>query len=254
MFTHQAAQAMSTDLASLAKKVEGVYLPKDEEHLVEWMTRSKGRFIKDDRITYQWSKQEAAMTLAAEYIPDWRKATFVDVGAHVGLWSMWWGLEMAKVIAFEPIPAFRTIFKANMAQQINYDLLEYALSDEEGEFAMRFDPTNTGNTRAYADNEAIDAAIIDAPVGTLDGLLPGVLGVQTMGVLKIDCEGYEERVLRGGERMIAVHRPLIIVEQKKGAEYYGFEPLGAVDYLRSLGYRSVREMSGDHLMLPGERL
>ena len=93
--------------------MQGVWLPKDEEHLTKWMVKSKGTFIKDGKITYQWSKQSHAMHLAEKYIKDWHRKTFVDVGAHVGLWSMWWGKEMADVIAFEPIPEMQEIYRAN---------------------------------------------------------------------------------------------------------------------------------------------
>jgi len=68
--------------------------------------------------------------------------------------------------------------------------------------------------------------------------------------MKVDCEGTEEAVLRGARATIKAYRPLIVVEQKKGAEYYGADPLGAVKFLHSLGYRTAKTMSGDHIMVP----
>src|SRR6056297_1427181 len=101
------------DLNEIAIRVEGVWLPKDEQHMLHWMTKGKKAYRKDEVITYQWQKQEAAMQTADRFLPNWRKLVFVDVGGHCAFWSMWWGREMSRVVAFEPIDYLREIYKAN---------------------------------------------------------------------------------------------------------------------------------------------
>ena len=70
---------------------------------------------------------------------------------------------------------------------------------------------------------------------------------------KLDCEGFEEFVLRGGESMITKWKPVICVEQKRDFPVkFGLKPLGAVKFLVDRGYRVVGELSGDYILkVPG---
>lgn len=239
-------------LEDIAIKVEGVWLPKDEQHMLHWMTKGKKAFRKDGKITYQWQKQEAAMALANLYRPAWRKSVFVDVGGHCGFWSMWWGKEASRVVAFEPIDYLREIYKANMPPEANYMLLPYALSDTPGKLEMKVIPENTGATRVWAEGEHRPEHIktYEVDVTTLDELLPSYLNGEPMSVLKIDCEGFEEKVVWGGKDVIRAHLPVVIVEQKFEHRHFAFEKNGAVHLLEKWGYRVVKSMSGDHVMIP----
>lgn len=236
-------------VAIKSRFIGGVHLPAQEAHMVEWMTTSRNRATVAGRLTYQWKKQQKARALLNEHVLNWRDGAFVDVGAHVGLWSMWWGHWNRKVIAFEPIDTFRALYAKNCIG-LPCTMLPYALSDEEGEIAFRVDPKNTGGTRAYAPGEVHTFKPQVSLVKRLDDALPPVLGGLRMTVLKIDCEGYEEKVIRGGLEMIRKHRPLIVVEQKFEAENFGFEKGGALSLLKSEGYEIARSMGGDYALLP----
>jgi hypothetical protein len=78
------------------------------------------------------------------------------------------------------------------------------------------------------------------------------LGLDDIDFIKIDTEGYEEAVLQGAEHTVLRDRPTIIVEQKRdmAKARFGFRPLGAVELLKSWGYRVVDEISGDFIMTP----
>ena len=76
------------------------------------------------------------------------------------------------------------------------------------------------------------------------------LKLKDVDFLKIDCEGYEENVIRGGIETITASKPVIIVEQKRDmAEKLGLPTLGAVDLLKTLGYRVVDELAEDYIMV-----
>ena len=70
--------------------------------------------------------------------------------------------------------------------------------------------------------------------------------------IKIDCEGYEHRVVRGAVETIKRCTPVIIVEQKahKLQQNYGTKGVPAVDFLLALGYVTKKVMSGDYIMVP----
>jgi len=235
-------------LDDIGKKVGGVWLPKDEQHLTEWMVKSKGRFEKDGVLTYQWAKQSFAQDAMIKYIPDYGTRSFIDVGAHVGLWSMWWSCLMAGTIAFEPIPEMRELYRANMQGRGRYLLLSEALGHQPGCLELSFNKENTGNTHATRQKNK-GLPIIQVAMTTLDLKMSVMPNSPAPGVIKIDCEGFEELVVRGAEATIREHRPLLIVEQKKGSDYYGMSPLGAVEVLTKWGFKVVKTMSGDHIMV-----
>ena len=56
-----------------------------------------------------------------------------------------------------------------------------------------------------------------------------------IGLIKIDVEGHEEAVLRGAERLLRRHRPIILFEQHPDVIEQGTSP--AAEFLRKLGYR-----------------
>lgn len=245
------------ELEDIAELVEGVWLPKGEKHLREWMTTGKKAVRINDKITYQWGKQMEAMQVCDHVMPDWQDGVFVDVGAHCGFWSMWWGTLSKRVVAFEPIPEFREIYRANLPPEVDYDLHPFALGNAVGKLDIRVDPTNTGGTRALADGEKLEKGHrhVVADLETLDRVLPGALGKDRMTVLKIDCEGFEENVIRGGEVVIDKHRPVIVVEQKFESKWFGYERHGAVRHLTEhKDYKSVKEIGGDFIMVPEEFL
>jgi len=228
--------------------VEGVYLPAKEKHLIDWMCHGKKAVRREGKITYQWGKQEAA--LSAAKAGGFLGRGMIDVGAHCALWSMWWAPVVKTIYAFEPIPLYRRIYEAQMAlnRADNYVLVPYAVSDKAGQrLEMRVDPENTGGTRAYAPGEKHDVDLVYAETTTLDAQVYEM----PVGILKIDCEGYEEKVIRGARNTIQRWKPLIVVEQKFENRHYGFTRKGAVAALIELGYVQHSEIGGDHIMVPG---
>lgn len=248
----------SRDLRTLeltGQLVEGVWLPKHEQHLLEWMTRSKGAVRHEGKITYQWRKQIAALSHAHARIPDLHTRVFVDIGAHVGLWSMWWARTMSGILAYEPVPDFSNLFWANvlgnMAQPVPVVLRPYALLDAPGETILRIDKTNTGNTHVALPHEGTPGAeFLKVPVTTLDDDIGDCLSIrEQVGVLKIDCEGVEVKVLQGAAETIDTHKPLIVVEQKKQDAYQFTED--AIQHLETKhGYEVLECISGDYIMAP----
>jgi len=247
---------MSIQLEDVGVKVEGVWLPKGEQHMLDWMTIGKraARIGPEKKITYQWWKQEAAMRIFSEFRPRWTDSIFVDVGGHCGFWSMWWGQKMNGIVAYEPIHVLRQLYQENVTGNgVDWNLvtlLPMALSDTPGELDMKYNPSNTGATRMYADKDERRFEPIKVQVETLDRTLPDALQGRKMGVLKIDCEGFEEKVIRGGSKMIREHKPLIVVEQKFERKHFDFEKDGAVRALQKMGYSVEKEISGDHIMVP----
>lgn len=205
----------------------GVWLPDHEVHLVDWMSANNTKV--DGRLTYQWSKQAEAM----KHVRQWRTA--VDCGAHVGTWSMHLVKRFARLVAFEPIAEHRACFCRNVSQEHGMVVLHpCALGDRDGSVGFEGEQGSTGGTHVAGDG--------DGPLRMLD-----TFGLKDVDFLKVDVEGYELFLVKGGEQTIRTNRPCIIIEQKpKGlAERYGQTRMAAVELLQSWGAKIQFEMSGD---------
>lgn len=211
---------------------QGIWFPDGEKHFPEWMQKN-GELV-DGRGTYQIKKLRAAL----EHCKEFRVA--VDVGAHVGLWSMQLAKRFLQVIAFEPVPQYRDCYLENMAGQ-HYHLMNFALGAGPAMVSMKIPDLNggidSGGTHVCGDG--------NIEMRTLDSF-----ELDEVDLIKIDCEGYELEVLRGSVATLARCRPCVIVEQKphKLGPNFGIKGTPAVDFLRDLGAVHRRELGGDHVL------
>lgn len=229
-------------------KHQGVWLPAGEKHFPSWMDKN-GELI-DGKGTYQIKKLRAAL----DHCRNFRVA--VDVGAHVGLWSMQLLKRFKAVYAFEPVAAFRECWAENMPGNfvgVNGSIAimhPVALGAKDGRAYMEIPALNGGidsggtHVRMAAVNDE-DPSIVE--VKALDSF-----GFADVDFVKIDCEGFEHQVIEGARDTITRCQPVIIVEQKphKLGPNFGIKGTPAVDLLKGMGYRVVQELSGDFVMVP----
>ena len=217
------------------KHVDGWWFPDREQHLIAWMASPKGRMILNGRPAYQGRKQTAVLKCFPQGL---KNKVAVDVGAHIGLWTYnlaAWGC--CEIHSFEPVAEHRACFEKNVTAP-SVRLYPYALGHEEGSVKIAFSETSTGDS--WVDGKG------DIPLKTLDSFK-----LKDVAFVKIDTEGYEENVLKGGLETIQASRPVICVEQKRQmASKFGLKPQGAVEFLKQLGYVVREEISGDYIMVP----
>lgn len=207
----------------------GWSFPDGEAHLPGWL--EKNGVKQEGRLAYQWKKLSAAIS----YCPRFRTA--VDVGAHVGLWSYYLARKFTHLHSFEPVARHRECFTRNISA-LNVTLHSCALGDHIGNIAIESAPDSSGDSRVSGDG--------DIPLQMLDQF-----DLDDVDFVKLDNEGYELFALRGGEQTIKRCKPVVIVEQKPGrAQRFGLPEIGAVDYLKSLGYKLQQNISGDFILTP----
>lgn len=227
---------------------QGIWLPDGERHFPEWMDRH-GEIV-DGRGTYQIKKWRACLP----WIRNWRCA--VDVGAHVGFWSIQMAQRFSLVEAFEPMPEFRECFRKNLDGGWDMSLAEtrvercvvslhsYAIGRRDGFAMMEYDPADSGNTHV---GQCVLLAFRGAvPMRALDEFT-----LQDVDFLKIDCEGYEHHVIEGARETLARCRPCVIVEQKQhkmAQNYPGLSGTPAVDLLTAMGAVVRQEIGGDYIL------
>lgn len=214
------------------KSFQGIWFPDHETHLQGWMEKA-GEVI-DGKGTYQIKKLRAATGICKAH------RTAVDIGGHVGLWSMHLAKMFNTVMAFEPVAEHAECFVKNVIEPNigNVILNNRALGEKPGSISIHTSVGSSGDS--WVEGEG------DIPMITLDSL-----ELDEVDFIKADCEGYEYFALLGAEQTIKRCMPAIIVEQKPGrAQKFGLHETQAVTYLKSLGYRLVREMGGDFIMSP----
>lgn len=76
-------------------------------------------------------------------------------------------------------------------------------------------------------------------------------GLEDVDYIKIDVEGFEKKVVIGGERTIAKNRPIIVIEQND-VRLPGEPPFAAKEWLEERGYKHVATCSRgwDFIMAP----
>lgn len=214
------------------KQELGWWFPAHEAHLPDWMRKVND--TEGGRLAYQGKKRRYAVSLCK------KRRRAIDVGAHVGLMSYYFASAFERVEAFEPVALHRECFVKNVPQG-NVTLHPYALGDKTGSVSMHTAHSSSGDTTV--------AGAGDIPLKRLDDVFPDATDID---YLKLDVEGYELRALKGAEQLIKRCKPVICVEQKPGkGKQFGLPDTAAVDYLRSLGYKLQKEMSGDYIMAHG---
>ena len=148
-------------------------------------------------------------------------------------------MDFARVTAFEPMPSHAECFRKNLAHAAHVTLHETALGSEAGTLSFHLSPDHTGNTHVALDGEVtVGARTIDS------------FGLTDIDFLKIDVEGFETHIVRGGETTIRREKPVIIIEQKPHgmAEKQGFGRFDAIEQLKAWGGRVAWEIGGDFLV------
>lgn len=214
----------------MVKQVHGAWLPDREDYLVGDIAASP-RFAGGP--TVQLKKYLAALP----YVRQFRHA--VDIGANVGLWARVMAVCFDRVTAFEPTSVCHEAFWANTREHFgSVRLHAYALGSEHGTVRLNTKLRSTGFTTVDPGGDA------EVEQRTLDSF-----ELTEVDMIKIDVEGWEHNVVKGGAETIRRCRPVMIVEQKPGnAERHGLKQYGAVNLLKKWGAEQVADLSGDIIM------
>lgn len=150
---------------------------------------------------------------------------FVDVGANVGVYSLWASeIEGVDVIAFEPSSlaharAVENVGLNGLGDRIQVLRKAVAACPGEVRLTVGEDALNRITDDESDGSELVEQTTLDAE-----------LVARRPALIKIDVEGRELDVLRGGRAAILRHRPALLVEVN--------DPAGLMDLLEELGYQT----------------
>ena len=208
----------------------GWKFPDFETHLPRMLKKSVDKGLPAE---YQVAVRRRSIELCKN------RTLALDIGANVGLWSRDFVGSFKRVIAFEPVALFRECLEHNV-QGKNFEVQPIALGDQDTQGTMIITEDNSGHSH-------LDPATMGT--GNVQVVRLDTLNFLDVSYIKIDCEGYEYRILQGAEQTIRRCRPVVVIEQKPHDAYskqYG--QFAAVALLQEWGMIKLDQVRDDWIM------
>lgn len=175
----------------------------------------------------------ASLRTAVNHSP--RRGVAVDVGAHVGSWSVHLSRWFREVIAFEPNDVNYECLIANTKGIPNILCCNAALGKDKSVGSVTKHGTNSGCYRVVDGN--------DFQIVRLDDF-----GLMELDLLKIDVEGFEGAVIAGSMDVIGTYRPTIMIENNGlGPKLYKSDWIDPEPLLKRLRYKMVKKVQHDEV-------
>ncbi|MNX91008.1 cobalt-precorrin-6Y C(15)-methyltransferase [compost metagenome] len=173
-------------------------------------------------------------------------SVFLDIGANIGLMSViasgYVGDE-GRVYAVEANPNTVAILKANIELNRcrNVELIPVALSDEQGT-AVLFENWEVNRGGASLISQSNEQQGIEVKMERLDDLFNET---DRVDLVKIDVEGFEPQVIKGGMSWFKKQQPVFIIEVSEQREKeQGPSPLEIMQLVRTIGNYSFFKQKG----------
>lgn len=226
---------IEASIARLSREARSGFYPSADD--ITYIARIAGQtavFLTDDTYSRHWfypryKNEKLHEPVASNFLMKTLTAesVFVDVGAHLGYFSILAGLKAKKVFAIEAleflIPRIQRNVSANHLANVNTILA--AAGDKPGFVPM---PKVGGPGNAVGSKGAENLV----PMIRLDDYFQDDL---TPDIIKIDTEGFEYQVLQGAEQILK-RRPTLLIEVHARMTAYGHDMGELFDLLTDGGY------------------
>lgn len=171
----------------------------------------------------------------------------IDVGANRGQFALdvKRATPAARVVSFEPLPHEADIYEEIFDSSSTHQLVRKALAASSGRALMHVSgapdsssllPIGAGQREAFPGTAEV--AEVDVDAVTLDGTAAD-LGLDARSLLKLDVQGAELDVLRGGDDTLQRFRWIYL--EMSFVELYEGQPLATdlIAHLRSRGFELI---------------
>ena len=173
--------------------------------------------------------------------------TVLDIGANVGALTLLMAslTPQGRVIAIEPGPSTFARLKANIdlnpTLQKTVDIYQLGIAEQPGKLYWQEDANVPGNAGL------LNSAGVEVKVEALDDFI-AQSSVERLDFIKIDVEGMEYEVIKGGLQTIAKYRPVLYYETLESFRTNrGFDIYNQIfQILQDLGYRQFAIASNTH--------
>ena len=205
------------------------------------LTKDKMIWVPSDDDWHAWGADWEKIEIDEimnHHISNWDVA--LDIGAHVGIWSMRLAEKFKRVYAFEPVPKHIECWKQNMQKFINeHSELEnistlntVALGHENGTNTMIVPNTTNSGRATFVEKQfpPLKGTFHNFPKIQVETKTLDSYEFEQVDFIKMDVEMFELKVLQGAENTIRKHKPIMYIEVCDPEAYTFIENL-------DIGYR-----------------
>lgn len=185
---------------------------------------------------------------------------FFDIGTNTGSFIFLPLLNKTiKCFAFEPNPLAFEALKENVILnnlEQNVECFNYGVWNERKQLELKvpLDMTDSGlatlgdnPTRFIYDDKSGEYTTFAVECVTIDEMFE-TLKLDSLDVVKIDTEGAELNILKGGKKTLTEFKPSILLEfDDKNTAQFGYRRDDIVELLRSYGYTSFKLLAASDL-------
>lgn len=173
------------------------------------------------------------------YAMENRQGAILDIGANIGNHSVFFGMFVCNtVVCFEPNPKVLPILEANLSEnKVEHKIYQLGLGESEAIASIELPSLSVNNIGAARLVKLQVSTEESVRVVPLDSLLPEIkLFINGLNVLalKIDVEGMEPSVLRGGRALLDEYKPDLFVEVLNREQMLNIESI-----LIPMGYKRI---------------
>jgi len=170
----------------------------------------------------------------------------LDIGANVGylsgLFARWAG-PVGRVVSVEPIPATYDVLSASMKKLYpqTSTTIQCCVSDQAGDVTMSVPDYEDGGRNYYESHiitgeENPSDASFSVKALTLNEIVEQLN--LTPGFIKIDVEGHELSVIKGGADFLATHQPPLLIEISGNPDDQSSSAYALFEELSQNGYKA----------------
>lgn len=173
-------------------------------------------------------------------------ATVIDIGANFGYYAVTTAVALKRVCrlyAFEPFPETFDLLRRHVEANGLTDVIvpqPFAVSDVSGRATIHGwagTEVNSGAATLGSPTDGCSTSGVDVEVVAIDDWV-GRNGIARVDVMKVDAEGFEERVFLGASRVLRRDAPTLMFElHTRMLRRAGTTPERVVDLVHELGYR-----------------
>ena len=171
--------------------------------------------------------QEPQRTTALSYVKKWN--TCIDIGSQFGFWTRPLLKKFKTIHCFEPNILFRECFLKNIPLD-NVTLHPYGLSNNE-----------------HTAHQSKDGQVLSMKEGSVQCRTLDSFKLDNVDFIKIDVDGFEDKVLIGAKQTITKFNPVINIEMKRMKR-----PLvvhNCSNFLKKRGYKMVKRVKSDEVWI-----
>lgn len=190
----------------------------------------------DNIVDYQKDQLDTAFSYCRQF------RNSIDVGANYGIMSYNMSKKFNKVFAFEIVPDISKCCKLNLSKfkAENVIIYDCGLGDKTDEVYLNFDLRSTFSTHVSLTETGTSKVKIE----TIDSF-----NFTDIDFIKIDAEGFEPFIIKGGLKTIIKNKPVILYERKGHEERYGLEKNSVLEILQKYGYEELENIGSKNALI-----